>query len=130
MVVFAAALCCERRRSRVSGGRLLRTDTATGHGESPQGTAEVLAVRRFLLLAPTRRLQFFALVEHGTLVWIAWLAWMVNSPRLLMSIPSLASLYMAARIAASLFEPRNFVEEWSAGSILTFPTSRHPAAWR
>jgi hypothetical protein len=43
MVVFAAAPCCERRRSRVSGGRLLRTDTATGHGESPQGTAEVLA---------------------------------------------------------------------------------------
>ena len=30
------------------------------------------------------------------------------------------SLYLAARIAASLFEPRNFVEEWSRRIVLYF----------
>jgi uncharacterized membrane protein len=85
-----------------------------------------LGIPRFLLLAPTRRFQFYALVEHGTLIWIAMLAWWVMSPRLLMAIPALASLYMALRIAVSLFEPRTFVEDWSRRVDLDFPEFKAP----
>ena len=47
----------------------------------------MLAFPRFVLLAPTRRLPFFALVEQGTLIWVACLAWVVHCQRLRMSVP-------------------------------------------
>jgi len=85
-----------------------------------------LGVARYLLLARSRSQRVFTLLEHGAVVWIAGLAFLARSPRLLQSLPSLACFYVSMRIAASLFEDRTFVERWSRRIDLDFPDFKAP----
>lgn len=85
-----------------------------------------LGIARWLLLARSRSARVFTALEHGGAIWIAGLAFLARSPRLLQSLASLACFYVSMRIAASLFEERTFVERWSRRIDLDFPDFKAP----